>query len=290
MQYEGPLYRPPSEAYSLIVQITIGCSHNKCNFCTMYKTKSFRIRSLDEILADLTSARQQMRFVDKIFLADGDALIIPTSDLLTILHKIKEIFPECKRVTIYGSPKAINKKSVSELEQLKNAGLAMVYMGLESGNEEILKDINKGVTAAEMIQAGQKVKKAGILLSITVISGIGGREKIEQHARDTALVLNQIDPEYLGLLTLMLVPGTELYEQNQQGKFSLITPPEVMMETKIMLENLQLTNCVFRANHASNYIPLAGTLPQDKERLLQLINKTLNAPQSVFKEEYMRGL
>lgn len=290
IKYEGAVYRPPSEAYSLIIQITMGCSHNKCTFCALYRDKPFRIRKLDEIIKDLQNARTYYRRVEKIFLADGDALIVPTRDLLVILQTIKSLFPECKRVGVYGSAKDINRKTEEELIQLKEAGLGIIYCGLESGNEEILASVKKNVSVQDMIKAGQKVKNAGIPLSITIISGLGGPEKLRQHAVDTAKVLNVMNPEYLGLLTLILQEGMELYDQWKSGEFTLLNPREVLAETKILLENLQLTNCIFRANHASNYVPLGGTLPQDKERLLALIDKALVAPEHIFKSENQRGL
>ncbi len=289
-QYEGPLFRPPSESYSLIVQITIGCSHNKCTFCIAYKNKTFRIKKLDEIIRELEEARTKYRYVEKVFLADGDALVIPTRDLLVILNTIKKLFPECKQISLYGSAKDTNRKTDNELEQLKEAGLGMIYFGLESGNNEILTFVKKNTSSEEMIKAGQRIKRAGIPLSITIISGLGGAENFRQHAVDTARVLNEIDPEYLGLLTLLLQEGMELYDQWKSGKFTLLNPREVLTETKLLLENLQLTNCIFRANHASNYVPLGGTLPQDKERLLSLIDKALAAPEHIFKSENLRGL
>lgn len=290
MEYDAPLYRPPSEAYSLIFQVTLGCSHNKCTFCSAFKTKKFRIKPMEVILAEIKEARSLYSYAEKIFLADGDALVIPTPDLLLILNNIKEYFPECKRVGIYASATAINQKSEEELLQLKKAGLGIFYMGLESGNEAILKKINKGDTAQEMIIAGKKAKSVGMPLSITIISGIGGQDKIQEHALDTAKVLNEIDPDYVGLLTLMLVKGTALYNQHQRGEFKLLTPNEVMKETKILLENLNLSNCVFRANHASNYIPLGGTLPQDKQKLLNLIDGALKSSKDIYKKEYHRLL
>ncbi|MHB8172526.1 MAG: radical SAM protein [Thermincolia bacterium] len=290
MQYDAPLFRPPSEAYSLIIQVALGCSHNKCTFCSMYKSKNFKVRSLEEIKADLKEARFLHPYVEKVFLADGDALILSTPILLEILNTIKELFPECKRVGIYGSPKAINLKGVDELIKLKNAGLGIIYMGMESGNVEILKNINKGVTAQEMIEAGQRVKQSAISLSITIISGLGGRRKIQEHAQDTANMLNQINPEYLGLLTLMLEKDTVLYEQLEAGQFALLRPREVILETKILLENLELTRCVFRSNHASNYLSLEGNLPQDKAQLIKQLGFILASTEDVFKKEINRLL
>lgn len=290
MRYEPPIYRPPSEAYSLIIQVTLGCAHNKCTFCSSFQTKPFRIRTMEEVRAHLEEARREYRYVEKIFLADGDSLIIPTKRLLEILEYIKVLFPECQRVGTYGSTKAINLKGEDDLKRLAEKGLGIIYMGLESGNAEILKDINKGVTAEEMISAGQKVKKAGIPISITAISGLGGRAKITEHARDTALLLSKIDPDYIGLLTLMLVEGTVMYDQYKSGKFELLTPKEVMLESKIFLENIDVTDCVFRANHASNYLPLKGNLPKDRAALLDLLSRAIISSDDIFKSEKLRGL
>ena len=290
MKYDAPIYRPPSEAYSLIIQVTLGCTYNKCTFCSAFQSKTFRVRSMDDIKADLKEAREIYPSVEKIFLADGDSLILPTSYLLEILIYIRELFPECQRIGTYGSPRAINLKTVDELKKLKKNGLGIVYMGLESGNDEVLRFVNKGVNSLEMVTAGRKIKESGIPLSITVISGLGGRARIKEHAIDTARVLNQIDPEYVGLLTLILVEGTVMYIQRQSGEFSVLTPKEIMMETKLMLQELDLTDCVFRANHASNYLPLKGTLPKDKPMLIEMLNKALTSSDDVFKSEEYRFL
>lgn len=256
MRYEGTLYRPPSEAYSLIVQVTIGCTHNKCTFCSMYKDKKFRMRNLDEIIEDFKMSRKSYRYVKRIFLADGDALTIRTGDLEKILIHIRENFSECERVGIYGSPKAILSKSVDELKHLHSLGLGIVYLGVESGSEKILKNINKGVTREEMVEAGRRVVQAGIELSITLISGLGGNEDCMEHARESAKIVNEIKPDYVGLLTLLVEMGTPLYEDIQSGKFKLLTPREVLLETKEMVKNIYVDNCIFRSNHASNYIAL----------------------------------
>lgn len=289
MQYEGAVFRPPSEAYSLIIQATIGCAHNRCTFCAMYKNERFRIREVEDIIKDLKKARAYHKRVDRIFLADGDALSIPTAQLKAILVAIKEIFPECKRVGIYATPKDILRKSLAELQELKELGLGILYMGLETGSDTILKEINKGITSAEAIEAGRKAMDSGIELSITIISGLGGREKWQEHGIKTGEVLSQIDPDYVGLLTLMLVDGTETKRQVDQGELQLLTPKEVMLETKLMLENMNVTNCVFRSNHASNYVSLRGTLPFDQEALTNQIQGILTDGYD-YKKERHRGL
>src|SRR3712207_4725240 len=197
MRYEGTVYRPPSEAYSLIIQVTLGCSHNKCTFCNMYKDRNFKIKSLDEVFEDLELSRKYYKYVRRIFLADGDALILKTENLEKILMKIKELFPECERVSVYGTPADILRKSEEDLIKLKKLGLDIIYIGVESGSDEVLKDVNKGVTSEEIIKAGQKVKRTGIKLSATLISGLGGKEKSKLHAKESARVISAINPDYL---------------------------------------------------------------------------------------------
>lgn len=289
MRYEGSVYRPPSEARSLIIQVTIGCSHNKCTFCNMYKEKRFRIRKLEEIIEDLEEAREYYTRVRKIFLADGNALVLKNEDLKRILLKIKELFPECERVGIYGSPQDILRKSVEELEELKRLGIGIVYLGIESGSDQILKDINKGVNSKQMIEAGQRVVASGIELSVMIISGLGGKEKWKEHAIESARVLNKINPDYIALLTLLLNPGTKMYDEVQSGNLKLLNPNEVMLETKELISNLEVTNCMFRSNHASNYVPLGGTLPNDKNMLLEQLNSAIK-DQYNYRDELFRRL
>jgi len=289
MRYEGTVYRPPSEAYSLIIQITIGCSHNMCTFCNMYKDKKFRKRKIDEIIQDLKDARKHYKKVKRIFLADGNALALKTEYLKEILLNIKELFPECERVGIYSAPKDILRKPLEDLEELNSLGLKMAYLGVESGSDGILTKIKKGVTSEEMIEAGKRIVASGIKLSVTLISGLGGKEKWREHAVESARVINKMNPHYLGLLTLLLEPGTEMYEEVNEGKLALLSPKEVMEETKVLLEGLDITDCVFRSNHASNYIALAGNLPADKKKLLKEINDALNEEYD-FKDEFYRRL
>jgi radical SAM superfamily enzyme YgiQ (UPF0313 family) len=289
MKYEGNIYRPPSEAQSLIIQATIGCSHNKCTFCSMYKGKKFRIRDVEEILADIEEGKRYYGMVSRVFLADGNALAMKTEALKRILLKIREVMPECERVGIYSSPKDILRKTEEELRELKELGLGIAYMGLESGSDDVLSSINKGVTASEMIMAGKKLIGSGIKLSVTLISGIGGKSRCHEHALESARVINEIDPHYLGLLTLLVEPGTEIEQQIEKGGFELLGPKEVMEETRLLIENLTLSQCVFRSNHASNYFTLSGTLPQDKQRLLMEIEQAMNNEYG-YKDEYFRRL
>lgn len=290
MRYEGTVYRPPSEASSLIIQLTIGCARNTCTFCAMYKDKTFRVRELQEVVEDLEMARKyyQRIKVKRIFLADGDALIVKTADLLYILGKCKEYFPEVERISVYGAPKDIIHKTPEELKQLKDAGLDMVYMGLESGDDQVLKEVKKGVTAAEMIEAGQKVRAAGMILSMTIISGLGGKKLMKEHALNSAKVISAIKPEYVGFLTLLIEPGTPMYEQYRAGELDLLTPEEALDETQLFIENVDAEGTVFRANHASNYVPLAGTLNAEKSKILAQIQRSKE--QSSYRPETFRGL
>lgn len=289
MIYDEPLYRPPSEANSLIIQVTIGCSHNECTFCSMYKSKKFKIRSKHDIFNDLAEMSKYYKRVNRIFLADGNALVLKTSELKDILLKIKELFPYCERVGIYSAPKDILKKTVDELKELKECGLGIAYLGVESGSDRILNSIKKGVTSDEMIEAGMRISDSGIKLSVTLISGLGGKHYWKEHAKESARVINKINPDYLGLLTLLVEPGTEMYNLINAGSFDLLSPEEVALETREFIKNLTLRNCVFRSNHASNYFSLAGTLPYDKERLLRQLDSILNNS-NAFKHEYYRRL
>ncbi len=291
MRYEGAIYRPPSEANSLILQVTIGCSHNRCTFCVSFLDKKFRERSLQEINEDIEMAARTLRGVDRVFLADGNAMVMETGKLLQVLQKLYSSFPLLERVSIYATPQDLLEKSKEELEALKKAGLGIVYLGVESGNEEILAWIRKGATREEIIAAGQRARAAGLVLSVTVINGLGGREKMVAHAVDTATLLNEIDPEYLGLLTLMVCEGTPMARKVARGEFAVPGPLEILYEIEVMLRHLELSNCVFRCNHASNYLPLKGTLPQDKEKLLKLLESVrLSGDMRKLRPEFLRAL
>lgn len=287
--YEGAVYRPPSEWDSLIIQSTIGCSHNKCTFCSMYKDKNFRIKTVEEVKNDLEKAKDIFGYKSKIFLADGDALIRKTEEQLEILNYIKATMPQCTRITCYASPKSILLKSKEDLERLKEAGLAMVYLGLESGSNQVLKAINKGVTAEEIIEAAVKIKAVGIKLSVTAIIGLGGRENYKLHGIETGKALSKMNPDYIGLLTLMLEEGTLLKDQWEEGKFQLPTQEEMLRETLLILENLDSKGTIFRANHASNYLNLKGTLNEDRDKMINLVKEALQGKYKL-KDESFRGL
>lgn len=289
MRYQGMVYRPPSEAYSLIVQVTYGCSHNTCAFCSMYKEKRFALRPLDEILEDFQMARQRYRSVRRVFLADGDALVRRADELYTILDTVRALFPECERVTSYASPSSIRLRTDEELQVLRAKGLTMVYMGLESGSDQVLTLMRKGHTAADIVAMGQKVRRNGMALSVTAITGLGGPELLEEHAVETARAFNAMNPEYIGMLTLMVEPETPLYDWVRDGSFRLLTQPQVLQETRLLVERLDSPGSVFRMNHASNYLDLRGTLNQDKAALLAEIDRAEH-DLSRLRPESWRGL
>lgn len=290
MRYEGNIFRPPSEAYSLIVQVTIGCTHNKCTFCSMYKDKQFRIRNVNEVLEDLEMARKYYRHVEKIFLADGDALCLSNNKLLVILERIGKLFPECQRIGAYGTPHDVLSKSNEELKQLKENGIGIIYIGAESGNSKVLRAVNKGATREQVIKSVRKIEDAGIKASVTFISGLGGTEHMVEHAVDTASMISEMEPSYVGLLTLMVDPVAPIYNDIKDGTFRLLTAEEVLGETALMLKNINLTKkCVFRSNHASNYVSLKGDLPQDKERMMNQLKKAMENT-NLIKDERFRAL
>ena len=286
--YEGSLYRPPSEARSLILQATIGCSWNMCTFCQMYKEKRFRIKSPDEIRSDIDRIYDYYEDIDRIFLADGNALCIPTDHLLEILNLIYSRFENLERVTIYGGPKDIMDKSVEDLEKLKSAGLHMIYLGLESGSDEVLKRVKKGASSDMMIEAARKVKDSGIKLSVMVILGLGGQELSDVHAKESARVLSEMDPDYAAALTLLLEPGAPILEEIEKGNMTLVEPDQALIELRTIIKGSEMSNCVFRTNHPSNYIPVKGTLPRDRNMMLSQIDKALR--RSDYRPEGWRAL
>ncbi|MBQ1742969.1 MAG: B12-binding domain-containing radical SAM protein [Oscillospiraceae bacterium] len=275
MHYSGSVYRPPSEAYSLIVQCTLGCSHNKCAFCIMYKDKKFSINPIEQVLSDLAEARRLYRRIERIFLADGDALILPMDYLLQVLDYIHENFPECERVSAYASTKAIMRKTDEELRTLRERGLAMVYIGLETGNEALLKKYDKGVTVEQIIEHTLRAKAAGMITSITAINGMGGKEQSEIHAIETAQALSRIKPNYIAMLTLRVYTGTPLHDWIERGELTMLGPKELAAENRILLQHIDSEGSIFRSNHASNYLPLKGTLNRDREALIEQIDRAL---------------
>ncbi len=291
LKYEGDLFRPPSEAGSLILQATIGCSHNRCTFCAMYKRKKYRERSCEEILAEIKLAANYYPHTKRVFLADGNALAIATDKLLEILQQLDKAFPLLERVTLYGNPHDLLGKATAQLHQLGQNKLGMIYLGVESGSARVLEAVKKGVTPGEMAAGAAKVKAAGIPLSVTVLNGLAGVEGSVEHAEATARLLNKMDPEYIGLLSLITVPGTTMHRQFKEGLLTALSPWQLLEEIRMVVAGLELTNSVFRANHASNYLPLKATLPRDKESLLASLDQFIarKAPNSL-KSEFMRGL
>ena len=290
MKYEGMVIMPPSEARSLLLQISVGCSHNKCTFCPTYKGEKFRIKTFDEIEEDIIEA-SGYDYIEKIFLCDGDALILPMRKLVPILESINTHIKGLKRIGLYANAKSILRKTPEELAQLRNLGVKIAYLGMETGNDEILQAIHKGANSLQMVEAGRKIKEAGIELSVTVLLGIGGKAKSMEHALDTARVLTEIDPDYVGALTVMVVPGTTLYEEQVSGRFKLPGQFRFLEELGVMVANSDFTDCFFTSNHASNYLPIRAKMPQEKDETVRLIRHVIeSANKRVLRPEYLRGL
>lgn len=284
------IIRPPSEAYSLLLQVTVGCSHNRCTFCGTYRQKKFKIKSVERIEKDLQEAKTYGH-IEKLFLCDGDAIIVPQPRLEEILLMINRYLPTLERIGSYANAKSILRKSVDELKKFKELGLKIVYLGVETGNADLLKKIDKGATREQMIEAAKRIKEAGIELSATVILGIGGIEKSIEHAMDTASLLTDMDPDYVGALTLMLVPQTPLYDDYMAGRFVLPDKIGFIRELYLMIANSNFTDCYFTSNHASNYLPIKARLPQQKEKVLKMIGSVIDEKDlSRMRPEYLRGL
>ncbi len=289
MKYEGMIFRPPSEADSLILQVTVGCSYNKCTFCSAYQGKRFRIKSFEQIKEDIDEVSPYK--IGRVFLADGDALSIPQKELLQILYYLKTKLGGLERVGIYANAKDILRKDVEELKALKDQGLGIIYLGLESGDPEILKRIKKNATVDQLIRAGKRVKESGILLSVTVILGLGGVEGSHAHAVETGKVLSKMDPDYVGALSLMIVSGTPIEKEIEAGKLVLPTPFGLIQELERMITHCEFTRCFFASNHASNYLPLRIRMPEEKEKALQRIREVLRSKDpDLLRPEYLRAL
>lgn len=289
MRYEGKLYRPPSEANSYIVQATIGCSHNLCTYCDMYRDKNFRVRELDEVLEDIAAAGARYPTVDKVFVADGDALIMDVPRWLTILEAARVAFPRFSRASCYATAENVLEKSDEDLLALREAGLEMLYIGPESGDDITLKRIVKGGTFTEHVEAARKTHAAGMKLSVIVLLGAGGTDRTEEHAHATARLITEMDPEYLGALTLTIIPGTPLHRMEEKGKFELPSIPTLLGELRTIVAEARPTDMLFRTNHASSYLATGGRLPQDAARILQQIDMAL-AGEIPLRPEFMRGL
>lgn len=289
IRYEGTVIRPPSEANSLILQITLGCSHNKCGFCGTYLDKPFRKKPLAEVCAEIDSMLSYAGSVRRVFLADGDAMVLSQAQLVKILDHLGKSFPQLQRVGIYASVKGILRRSPEELEELKAKKLGIAYLGLESGSAEVLRRINKGATPQQQVDATRKAQAAGIKMSVIALLGIGGKELSKTHAAETAAVLNKMQPRYASFLTLMLVPGTELAARAGRGEFELLDPIECLGELREIVRGLELEKTIFRTNHASNFLALEGTLGKDKERILNELDRGLSG-ETALRPEIFRGL
>ena len=287
--YEGRIFRPPSEARSLIIQSTIGCSHNRCAFCEMYREKKFRMRPIDDIERDLLEARRAVRCAQRIFFADGDAFIRPAADHAAIMALVAELFPECGRVSMYASPASIASKTDEELNAIRASGVALLYLGLETGDDALLQKICKGATSAQIIECGRRAKAAGFAVSVTAINGLGGLEGSAAHADGTAKAVSLMKPDYFSLLTLMLEPGSDMYEDFRAGRYVPLEAHDILVETRRILEGLDSEGTVFRANHASNYLNLKGTLNVDLPRLKAETDEAI-AGKTRIKDESRRML
>ena len=289
MDYQGIIIRPPSEANSIILQVTVGCSHNKCTFCGTYKGVRFGIKPESVIQQDIEFAARYCRRQRRVFLTNGDALILPQSRLLKLLKTIRERLPWVTRIGMYGNAKSIRTKTLKDLIALRERGLGIVYMGLETGDDVTLKKVRKGVRADTIIKMGQRVIEAGIKLSVTVLLGLAGPERSDVHAEATGRALSAMDPDYVGALSLMLLPNTPLGRDYAEGRFRLVSPMEMLMELKTMIAHTDLSSGLFYANHASNYLPIKARLPRDKQATVNLIDQALRGDVPL-RPEFMRAL
>ncbi len=292
MRYEGNIFRPFSEANSYLLQCTIGCSHNQCTFCGMYKDKKYRVRQIGEIMEDIAMAKDSYGDLEKVFLCDGDAIALETDMLLAIVKKLYQTFPSLRHVGSYVGPQSTLSKSMEELKKLRAAGLTKAYIGVETGDDDLLKKVKKGVGYSQMLEAGRNLVAADINLSVMVLLGLAGKgEASRRHALATAKICNEMKPQYLAALTVTPVPGTVLYKQVQAGDFELLDPFETLEEMKQIFENITIDNLKFVGTHASNYLPITGTLQQDKEKMIKTVDAVLkNRDERLIRPDHMRGL
>ena len=284
MRYEGNIYRPPSEANSLLIQATIGCPHNKCTFCSMYKNSRFKIRPVNDIKEDLQSARDYYgEYIESIFFPDGNTIIMKTDQLLEILEYAHEIFPHLQQITIYGSARFVNKKSQTDLILLHEAGLSRVHMGMESGDDVTLQNIMKGTSSAEIIEAGLKLKNAGIQTSEYYLVGIAGKARWKEHAENSARVLSAFSPDFIRLRTFAPEPNTPILEDIRAGSFQYLSPHESLNEIRVLIENLHCENSMVLSDHITNYWNINGLIPRDRDKMLAEIDKALQIDESRFR-------
>ncbi|MBN2194012.1 MAG: radical SAM protein [Polyangiaceae bacterium] len=288
MRYEGDIFRPPSEADSILLQATIGCSHNGCRFCAMYRGKRFRARSPAEVAADIAEAAVEYPRRGRVFLCDGDALAMPQADLVAVLEEIRRGLPEVLRVSAYANARSVAEKTDAELRELRALGLRLFHLGLESGDDVTLAAVGKHGNALFHVEQGRRARAVDIKLFVTVLLGLGGIARSEVHALATARALSAMGPEYVGALTLTLVPGTPLHHDHQRGRFRLPPPPDLLVELRTMLEHTDIRG-VFYANHASNYLPIRARLPRDRAEALAAVDACLRG-EVPLRPEWMRGL
>jgi len=290
MRYEGKIYRPPSEADSYILQATIGCSWNHCTYCDMYRDKAFRVRDLDETLADIrTAAKSFGENVAKVFVADGDALVLDLRHWEAILPACHDAFPRMKRVSAYATAVNINEKSDAELKRLRELGLSLLYMGPETGDDVTFKRIAKGSNFDEHVEAARRAHEAGMKVSAIFLLGAGGTERSREHAAGSARLISAMDPEFVSALTLTIIPGTPIAKMQAAGKFTLPSVTRMLEELRTMVAEASPTDAIFRTNHASNYLPLAGKLPRDRDRIVEALDKALSG-EIALRPEWSRGL
>ncbi len=289
LDYEGAIYRPPSEARSIILQVTVGCSHNKCTFCTSFKDKRFRIKDQAAVVSDLKKAARLYPKNKRLFIADGDALIMPMSYWQWLMPAIREHLPWVERIGVYATGRAIRKKSADDLQWLREYRLGIIYMGVESGDPETLAYVNKESTAEQLIEAGQKVKAAGINLSVTVLLGIAPTGRSLAHSQRTGELLTAMNPDYVGVLSVIMCEGSELEKLVNQGRHHMLTSVEILMELREMLIYTELSKGLFMANHASNYLPLKVEMPQGKIQAINMLDAAING-QVHLRPESLRAL
>lgn len=291
ISYDEPLFRPPSEAYSLILQVSLGCAWNQCAFCEMYSSKKFRLRPEETVFDEIESLAPHANTIRKVFLADGNAMVLSFDKLSRLLDKLNETFPKLNRVSAYALPRDIESKTNEELQILAAKGLKLLYVGIESGNDKLLKIINKGESFESTSKALQKARQAGIKLSVMILNGLGGKNYSEQHATNSAQVVNEIQPEFLSTLVLSFPHGEEHFKQKFKGEYISLNTIELIAEMKVFIETLELENTVFRSDHASNYLILRGNLNRDKQELMNRINGVLDNPANAkLRPEWMREL
>jgi radical SAM superfamily enzyme YgiQ (UPF0313 family) len=288
MHYEGDCIRPPPEADSILLQVTLGCSHNKCTFCSTFKNKRFRIKDDKIILGDILFASKHMRHQEQLFLMDGDALIIPQKKLVWILESIRKHLPWVKRVGSYANTKSISMKSIEDLIELKNLGLSILYLGVESGDDQVRKRILKGSSAQHCLEMAVRVREAGIKLAALVLLGIGEKKQSMEHARATGEILSAIDPDFASALTLMLIPGTPLYEEYERGEFEMPNKMGMLREMREIIKHMNVTHCLFSSSHASNYLPIRAMFPEEKQGVIERIDSALKG-ETGLKPEWMRA-